>query len=86
MAKKCTHSLVEREMACADGYCPICLTRLNDKCVKMRRKLETKIKVLQIHANDGTYLKRLARQITNVLEDNSRLKAKLSGHRVRDKL
>jgi len=51
MLKKCTHSLAEQETACADGICPLCLItdliRGNDKCVKIRRKLEAKIKTLK---------------------------------------
>lgn len=47
MAKKCTHSLAKQETACADGLCPLCLAadivRFNDKCVKIRRKLETEL-------------------------------------------
>jgi len=29
--KKCTHDLAERETACADGMCPICLSKFIEK-------------------------------------------------------
>jgi hypothetical protein len=34
---KCEHDLAERETACADGYCPLCLSR---KLHQLRKAIE----------------------------------------------
>jgi len=66
MAKKCTHNLAEQETACADGMCPLCLAKDlisgNDKCVKMRRKLEARIKTLKDKLERGRYNKKYYQQ------------------------
>ena len=50
MATECKHSLAKQMTACTDGMCPLCLAkemiRFNDKCVKIRRRLEDENRAL----------------------------------------
>ena len=65
MTDKCQHDLADRETACADGMCPLCLSAqiaaLKDQLIKVRLSLG-----LSRHSED------------NLLETIAKLRAQLT--------